>query len=276
MRPEPLRAALRSDYISVWGVVVRSWTGEEQPHAPGARGRRRRSSGRGSSKSSGIAGTICAMPCLALKRSPATRSSPPRGRCGTRLRTGRPLRVITTVSPCSTWRASSTKRFLAWLIETVIMVGKKAASAEEGSIASQTLANRVSSSERGTGRDRAGYAHLVPQPITKARVHPSAPNVLFLPISDRSNEKCEPWQTRLRFQQNSRFRFPRQCGRRSNGARARNSFLSQRVREFLLCQFRSLRSFGDWQKGQIQRDTATAPIGSNAPRRYLRLDRVAH
>jgi hypothetical protein len=70
-------------------------------------------------------------------------------------------------------------------------------------------------------------------------------------------------------------RFPRRCARPKPGAPARSSFLSRRARVSWSCRFQSPRTFGVSRRARTRKVTATAPIGSDAPRRHLRLDRVA-
>jgi hypothetical protein len=64
-------------------------------------------------------GTMEVMPRRSLNVSIASRRRPLPPRCGTRSKTGLPLRVTTMVSPLSTWRASSVRRFFASRMDTV-------------------------------------------------------------------------------------------------------------------------------------------------------------
>ena len=70
----------------------------------------------------GNIGDNCAHPMLALEFAHSFQVKPALARCGTRSKTGFPLRVTTTVSPFSTSRASAVRRFFASLMDTVVMI----------------------------------------------------------------------------------------------------------------------------------------------------------
>jgi hypothetical protein len=107
--------------ISRRARAIRMWVSSSRRTGQ-VRGRRRMSSGSGSSKSSATQGKISFTPLLRKNSSPASRDKAELSRWAMRSTTGFPPSVITTVSPSDARRVSSGSRSAASSTEILIVM----------------------------------------------------------------------------------------------------------------------------------------------------------